>query len=66
MIKLALFDFNGVTVTGGFEATSAWLAEQKGWPRSRWPEVYDVLYQRWFEQAQQNKISEPAYWTGTC
>lgn len=64
MIKLVLFDFNGVTVTGGFEATSAWLAEQLRWGRARWREVYAVLYTKWFTKAQLSEISEPDYWKG--
>lgn len=58
-IKLILWDFNGVTVTGDHKSTSRRYGKIHG---TSWQEVYRVLYTKYFNQIAENKISETEGW----
>lgn len=55
MIKVILFDFTGVVVTGGHKKLCKILAEKYHLPAE---EIYEVLYTKYFNSFAENKISE--------
>ncbi|MCH7492706.1 HAD hydrolase-like protein [Patescibacteria group bacterium] len=58
-IKLILWDFNGVTVTGDHKSTSRKYGKIHGTP---WKKVYNILYTKYFNMVVENKISERDGW----
>lgn len=56
MIKVILFDFTGVVVTGGHKKLSQILAKKYNLPAEK---IYEVMYTKYFNLFAENKISEP-------
>ena len=61
MIKIILFDFTGVIVTGGHKKLCRQLSEKYNFPADK---IYDVMYTKYFNLFATNKISEPEAYEG--
>lgn len=59
MIKLIIFDFNGVATTGGYAKTMPILAKRYKVPLQQ---IYDVFYTKYLNLGATNKISEDDVW----
>jgi hypothetical protein len=54
-IKLIIFDFYGVVISGSYKDTCKWLARKYKMP---WESIYKIFYHKYFNQAAEGKISE--------
>lgn len=58
-IKLIIFDFNGVTVSGSYPETMKFFAKKYS---GDWREMYEVFYTKYFNQAASGKMSLKEAW----
>lgn len=59
MIKLIIFDFNGVSTKGGYAKTIPILAKRYKIPKQK---MYDIFYTKYLNLGATNKISEQDVW----
>ena len=59
MIKLAIFDAYGVTLTGGYPQTCKALAKKFN---KDWKEIYSIVYTKYFNMAAERKITQEEAW----